>query len=74
MCSEQLIMSVYNRRVLWDASHPDHRNRYVLDRLCSEVGNENEITGKTLLKTLQCYMIINVKTSYILNIFNWESI
>ncbi|CAH1989521.1 unnamed protein product [Acanthoscelides obtectus] len=36
----QLINSVYHRRAIWDQSHPDHRNRYVLDKLWEEVANE----------------------------------
>lgn len=46
MEKEQLINSVYHRSAIWNQAHPDHRNRYVLDRLWAEVAEENKTTGR----------------------------
>lgn len=46
MAMNNIIASVFNRRALWNASHPDHRNRYALDELWAEVARECGITGK----------------------------
>ncbi|XP_050307385.1 transcription factor Adf-1-like [Anthonomus grandis grandis] len=53
-----IITYVFNRRALWNASHPDHRNRYVLDELWSQVATECGITVKvaqTKWKNLRDY-------------------
>lgn len=60
MEKEQIINSVFNRRAIWNQSHPDHRNRYILDRLWAEVAEECQSTGR--LRSLSCLLFIKYIT------------
>lgn len=43
---EKLISSVFVKNPLWDQKDPQHRNRYMLDKLWDAVAEEMKSTSK----------------------------
>ncbi|XP_063586397.1 uncharacterized protein LOC134763792 [Penaeus indicus] len=46
MLTENVISAVFERRALWDAAHPQHKNAMVLKRLWLDIGRELNTSEK----------------------------
>lgn len=45
MDTETFILSVRERSAVWDQQQSSHHNRFILDRMWKEIGQENNCTG-----------------------------
>lgn len=46
MDAEELIREVFIRESLWNQAHPDHHNRFILEKQWEEIGKNMNATSK----------------------------